>query len=102
MEEQNCIVRSQGYDARYLTDGMYHVLSASHHTIILNSFSAHTDEHGVWVHALDNADVTWFAYRGCSTSVDFDGSWGGDYMKLGIWANHKKLNGAWCDMTAML
>ena len=25
----------------------------------------------------------------CSTS--------GDYMKLGIWANHKKLNGAWCD-----
>ena len=82
-----------------LDHGMYHVLSLSAfpHTIILNSFSAHTDEHGVWVHTLDNADVTWFACRGCSTSVDFGGSWGGDYMKLGIWANHKKLNGAWCD-----
>ena len=52
VEEQNCIVsygRSQRYDAWYLTDGMYHVLSLSAfpHTIILNSFSAHTDEWGV-------------------------------------------------------
>ena len=42
-------------------------------------FPAYLDEYGVWTHALDNSDVAWFSYRGCSQTPEQDGSWGGDY-----------------------
>ena len=53
---------------------------------------------GIWVHAWDNSDVTWFGYRTCSSDVEKDGSWGGDYMGLAIFSSKSpRNNGAWCD-----
>merc|ERR1712165_620309 len=76
VEEQNCLVRygrSQGYDGWYFTD-------------------AYRDDLGVFVHAFDNSDVSWFAYFSCwgTDNGSQDGLSGGDHMQLGIWGTYKR------------
>ena len=63
-----------------------------------NCFSAYFDDTWTWRHAFDNSEVLWFGAKWtCSSVTDYDGSWGRDYMLLGVRASSKREHGAWCD-----
>ena len=63
-----------------------------------NCFSAFFDDTWTWRHAFDNSEVLWFGAKWtCSSVTDYDGSWGRDYMLLGVRASSKREHGAWCD-----
>ena len=57
--------------------------------------AAHAETLGVWTHAFDNAEVTWFSPKITCECDDFC-SGGGDAMRLDISSN-PKWRGAWCD-----
>ena len=75
--EYNCLLRygnAQGYNSWFWTDGMFQQAPAGHdsgtptvcsealNNSLINCFClAHTDEHEIWVHASNNADVTRFS-----------------------------------------
>ena len=61
----------------------------------LLSISAHLDDTRVWVHALDNSDVTWFSPKWTCDDTN-TGSLGKDAFILSL-KQDTALNGAYCD-----
>ena len=87
-QEQNCLLKyghSQGYKAWYWTDG-----TNTHHImiiidLIINTLAHEVDTPGVYVHASDNNEVTWFSPK--------IRSYTGDAILLGIFTDAYK--GEW-------
>ena len=76
-------------------DGRYDVVLKHHRLHYFHSYSAHLDDTRVWVHALDNSDVTWFSPKWTCDDTN-TGSLGKDAFILSL-KQDTALNGAYCD-----
>ena len=108
--EYNCLLRygnSQGYNSWFWTDGMFQQAPAGHDSStptvcsealnsLINCFClAHTDEHEIWVHASNNADVTWFSPKWtCHADANFHAGGGDAFI---IHMGERRLSGSYCD-----
>ena len=93
--EYNCLLRYgnvQGFNSWFWTDGMFLMIF----NLIKLSCSAYVDEKGVWVHAYNNRDVSWFSPK---WNCHEDGTFyihGGDAMEIYV-GEPRLLSGSYCD-----
>ena len=105
--EYSCLLRygnTQGYSSWFWTDGISYTTEDRaqkpfQYRIINHQISyfflAHTDEYEIWVHALDNSDVTWFSPKWtCHADANFHAG-GGDAFIIHLGGT--TLSGSYCD-----